>query len=75
MSTKRQAKVAARGLVSGLGALASIWPASPVVRYPHASVMEALRGDFRRIGSDLNDTIEREREGITEEQKQPSREP
>lgn len=49
-------------LLSGLGALASLWPTSGApMRYPHRSEADALRGDGFRIGDDLREVIERER--------------
>lgn len=53
-------KTHAGSLVAGLGALASIWPSTPPVRYPHRSDVEALRGDAVKIGSDMRVVIERE---------------
>jgi len=53
-------KAHAGSFVAGLGALASIWPSTPPVRYPHRSDVEALRGDAAKIGVDMRVVIERE---------------
>jgi hypothetical protein len=47
--------------IAGLGALASIWPATQPIRYPHRSSADALRSDAVRIGQDMRRVIERER--------------
>lgn len=60
----------AGGLISGFGALASIWPAvTPATRPPQRSDLEALRGDSLRIGDDMRRVIERERERVEKIQK------
>ncbi len=48
--------------LAGLGALASIWPASAApARYPHRDEAEALHADGLRIGDDMRAVIEGER--------------
>jgi hypothetical protein len=46
---------------AGLGALVTLWPSTPPVRYPHRSTLDALRGDTARIGADMHRVIDRER--------------
>jgi len=49
-------------IVSGLGALALVWPSSGrAMRYPHHDEAEALLGDGLRVGDDMRVVIERER--------------
>lgn len=48
-------------LIAGLGTLASISPSVGIIRYPHRSDAEALRGDAIRIGGDMQRVIDRER--------------
>lgn len=55
--------------VASLGALTSLWPATPPQRYPHGSEMEALRGDVIRVGDDMRRVIERERAELQKSQK------
>jgi hypothetical protein len=43
---------------------------APQWRYPHASTMEALRGDWVRIGRDMKLTAEREHARLEEKKKQ-----
>lgn len=62
---KRPSKTISRTLltgraVAGLGALASIWPATPPARYPHRSDIDALRSDWVKIGEDMQRVIEHE---------------
>lgn len=45
---------------SGLGTLASLWPSTELLPYPHRDETDALRGDFSRIGNDFWRVIERE---------------
>lgn len=47
--------------VTGLGAVAAIWPAGAAYRYPHSSASEALRGDGFRVGADLKRVIDRQK--------------
>jgi len=47
------------GFAAGLRAIASVWPSSPPMRYPHASSMAALRGDVARIGADMQRVVHR----------------
>lgn len=48
--------------IAGLGALVSLYPPpSAAPRYPHASDMDALRGDAVRVGDDMRRVIEREK--------------
>lgn len=67
----RARKVTTRvsGFVAGLGAMATIWPATAPQRYPHNSAMEALRSDAVRVGTDMRRVIERENARIKTSQK------
>lgn len=56
-----RAKTTVGSLLAGLGTLASVYPNATVLRYPHRSSTEALRGDFVRLGADMQRVIVRER--------------
>lgn len=50
----------ASSFIAGMGALASIWPASDPLSYPKRTEMQALRSDAVRIGDDMRRVIDRE---------------
>lgn len=64
-----RAKRFVSSFIAGLGAVASIWPQTSPVRYPHPSDFDALRRDGMRIGRDMRIVIDRERERVATKQK------
>ncbi len=44
-------------VVTGVASLTSFGHPANLPRYPHQSSLEALRDDWRRIGSDMKDVI------------------
>jgi hypothetical protein len=46
--------------LAGLGALASPWPSAAEYDLAPRSDLEVLRGDFRRVGSDMQRVMDRE---------------
>jgi hypothetical protein len=57
------------GLVTGVASLTSFAHPVSVPRYPHRSPADALRGDWSRIGRDMQRVVEQENANIEKNKK------